>query len=443
MLAAVSATGCGGGQPDGFAAPHDLFGDAGPAPAKADGGNWPCSGLECQRVSCPAGTSTTLSGVVYTPSKDNADPVYNAVVYVPNAPLQPFTPGVACEQCGAPVSGSPVAVTLSGSDGRFVLPDVPAGRDIPVVLQVGRWRKEFTLPSVVACQDNPIPDTLTHLPANHMEGEIPHIAIATGAVDPLECVLLKIGLDPDELTTPDKAGRVHVYESNGSSMTASSPPGSALWSSLATLEQYDMVLLPCEGEPNYKPTASAQNLIDYTSAGGRVFTTHYGYVWIQGAPAPFSSTADWMPDNDDVPSPLGVTINTSFPKGQALAEWLWQAGVSPSFGQMAVYSSRHDTLKTKGAAVPWLTASVPGPSVQEYTFNTPVGVPADKQCGRVSFSDFHVNLNEMLTTSGSTFPVECDAQSSTLTAQEKVIEFMLFDLASCIQDEMSPPSIPK
>ena len=38
------------------------------------------------------------------------DPISGAIVYVPNAAVQPFSLGVACKQCGADVSGSPSMV---------------------------------------------------------------------------------------------------------------------------------------------------------------------------------------------------------------------------------------------------------------------------------------------------------------------------------------------
>jgi hypothetical protein len=77
--------------------------------------------------------------------------------------------------------------------------------------------------------------------------------------------------------------------------------------------------------------------------------------------------------------------------------------------------------------------------LQHYTFNTPVGVPEAQQCGRVVFSDFHV-VGKETGLNGQSFPGICD--NGPLTPQEKVLEFMLFDLASCIQDDAAQPVPP-
>lgn len=76
------------------------------------------------------------------------------------------------------------------------------------------------------------------------------------------------------------------------------------------------------------------------------------------------------------------------------------------------------------------------PALFFYTFNTPLTVPEQDQCGKVLFSDFHVAGSS----SGSNFPTECSGNS--FTNQQKALEFMLFDLSSCIQKEDDPPKPP-
>src|SRR5439155_272785 len=101
----------------------------------------PCVNLECQKVSCPNGGTTSVSGTVYDPS--GTLPLYNVMVYVPNAPLDPMKHGPSCT---CDVSGKPIASALTDTKGQFVLKDVPVGSDIPVVIQVGKWRRQITVP---------------------------------------------------------------------------------------------------------------------------------------------------------------------------------------------------------------------------------------------------------------------------------------------------------
>jgi hypothetical protein len=70
-----------------------------------------------------------------------------------------------------------------------------------------------------------------------------------------------------------------------------------------------------------------------------------------------------------------------------------------------------------------------------YTFNTPTTALPANQCGRVMFSDFHVNTGA---TGTGTFPKECNLGTGVkLTAQEKVLEFMLMDLTLLPQGRRS------
>ena len=113
------------------------------------------AGLTCN-VTCPGGMSTTITGKVYDPAGNN--PLYNAAVYVPATPLQPLPQGVltgtdACS-CGALFQTGAVTNTNTAVDGSFTLTNVPVGANVPLVIQIGKWRRQFKV-DVTACQNNP------------------------------------------------------------------------------------------------------------------------------------------------------------------------------------------------------------------------------------------------------------------------------------------------
>jgi hypothetical protein len=402
-------------------------------------------------MQCPAGADTTVSGTVLAPTPPafgKPDPIYNATVYVPNAVVEPFKVGVACDTCGTPASGSPLVIALTGSDGKFVLKNAPTGDNVPLVIQVGRWRRQVTIPRVAPCTDNPLPAELTRLPRNKGEGDIPQMAISTGRVDALECVLRKVGIDRSEFTLPAENGRVHFYVANGASLGPNTPPAGQLTSSPDTLKRYDVLIFECEGNPILKGAADKQNVIDYTNAGGRLFLTHYSYTWLFDMP-PFQGTAAWNADavhptfNDTA---LTGTIDQSFPKGKDFATWLQLVGATaPMPGQIQINVPRHDLDSVVPPSQRWIYTAMPD-TVQHFTFNTPVGVAEEKQCGRVLFSDFHVNsiaptvpIIIFPQPAPPVFPAEC--KDEPLTPQEKVMEFMLFDLSSCVQPDSRVPVI--
>ncbi len=114
-------------------------------------------------------------------------------------------------------------------------------------------------------------------------------------------------------------------------------------------------------------------------------------------------------------------------------------GASATHGQITVQAVRQDTTAVAGASVPWMTAPGKGNASFpiEFTFDTPVGnAPAD-QCGRVNFSDFHV-YSQVTTTENIKFPGVCGS-AAPMSAQEKVLEFLLFNLSSCITPIIPPP----
>jgi hypothetical protein len=402
-----------------------------------------CTGLQCQIQACDSGT-TTISGTVYDPAA--RDPLYNITVYIPNTTPQPFPQGATCS-CNGLLSGDPIATATTDATGSFTLTNVPSGTNIPLVVQVGKWRKQLTIPTVTACQDNPQPDKSLTLPKNHSDGDIPMIAISTGGSDTLECLLTRIGLDASEYS-PGGTGSGHIQIFQGGSgyggmfgvVPNTSPPGpqshKALWDSEADLAKYDIVLLSCEGEETENMNQQALN--GYANAGGRVFASHFHYAWFDSGPFGSDNLASWSPGDNDIGN-VNATIQTTlngqpFPKGQALDQWLGVVGALTN-GELPIQEAKHNAnvgTSNSPPSAPWILAdqNSPAPGATEYfSFNTPIGVTPANQCGRVVYSDLHVGA---ASNDNPSQPVPQECSTGALSPQEKALEFMLFDLSACV-----------
>lgn len=443
-----------------------------------DGGKPGCVGLECQQKECAGGTKTTVTGTVFDPA--GKVPIFNATVYVPNAELAKLDEGASCNRCDAAVSGKPIAITSTGVDGKFILENVPAGENIPVVVQIGKWRRKITLPAVPECTTTALPATGITLPKNRNEGDIPRIAVSTGAADPLQCLLRKIGLDDSEFGVAGSDARIHLFAGGGfNNVTASSafaaggtfPAAPDLYGTADALKKYDVVLLACEGTdegPNAKPDAAKVALYDYAKAGGRVFASHYHAQFFSRFPsatdAAVSKIATWATDPGTQTSPgenippgapkpaetaVSTTITGTFPKAVAMKDWLTAQGALQA-GALPIVDARHNVDAVGGGGLEWI--SLPNPkslptagtkAVQYMTFNTPIGAADDAVCGRVVLSNLHVGAgseNGASDNPSAPFPTSCATQN--LSAQQKALEFMLFDLSSCVQKDdqaVQPP----
>lgn len=433
----------------------DGFGPGSSGTPGGPGGTGPCVGLQCKQVACAGGATTSLSGKVYDPS--GTVPLYNAVVFVPNADLDAFAPGVTCDKCGTTPSGKPVTTTLTDATGSFTLKNVPVGVDVPLVVQIGRWRRRVTIPAanVAQCKDSPVAAANTRLPRNKSEGSIPKIAITTGGADSLECFLRKMGLDAAEFTNPTGTGSVHLYQglqkdkggTDGSKIDGSTPAATELWEGpdASKLKKYDITILSCEGSENNttKSVQARTNLREYLDAGGRVFASHFHYTWFKNGSMPLPQTATWTGAKTTGNS--NVSVDTSFAKGQAFSEWLdtVSATTAPKSSTVAMTALRADVTTVPGAGAGpetsrrWLYTKAGSEESKFYSFNAPIGNAPEQQCGRGVFTDIHVSSGD---TPGGTFPTNCT--TTGYTPQEKALLFLLMDLASCIQDDSKPPTAP-
>ena len=389
------------------------------------------TGLCLQQVSCPvAGQTTSISGTIYAPN--GVDPLPNVLVYIPNAAVDAFTPGVSCPVVGQPPSGQPIAGVTTAFDGTFSIPNVPVGVNIPLVIQTGRWRRQVVVPMTTACTDTAFS---TRMPKNKSEGDIPKIAVATGSADSVECVLRKVGLDDAEITDANGTGRVNIYLGSGSpgaaALNASGTGASTLteadlMSTTAALNSYDVLMLPCEGGtyPNAKNAAEYANLITFANSGGRVYSSHFSFQWMYQNP-PFNTVANWLGGSTAIGDNLDATVDTSFSEGKTLAQWLVVVGASTTPGHIPVSAVKRDISGINAPTQSYLALTSNG-SVEQFVFDTPIGATAN-QCGRVLYNEYHVE-NPTIASAGKIFPAEC--ANASATPQEKLLEFSLFALTA-------------
>lgn len=475
LEAALSATACGTqtsstAKPMAGAAPNGSvglpFGGAfGSSPDRPDSGvvlDLPlpdaapvtgCDHLDCNKPVCSGGTMTSISGVVYAPN--GTLPLYNALVFVPNATLPPLPKELSCDRCGSIPSVSLSAATISDERGRFVLQDVPAGKNVPIVFQVGKWRRQVVIPEVLPCRETKLSDPeQTRLPKNRSEGDMPRIAITTGACDNLICLLPKLGIDASEFGVPGDDLAVTFFAGDQDPPGAfglrifgdhlkTMPAANALWSDVQALAAYDMVLFSCECTENLenKRATSFEAVTKYLAAGGRVFGTDLQYVWYRYSSDPalqsMGKLQEFAPPGDNP-----VLLDTSFPKGKALADWF--SALEPALPYGEVNCSQvfdNFTSVREPPAQIWGRSAV-RPGTEQHprflTVNTPAGAALDQQCGRAVHLDAHITS----TLSGhivNSYPLDCGTK---FEPGEEILAFFFFDAAACIQDEHEPPRPP-
>jgi len=421
-----------------------------------------CTDLSCFQFDCASKglPSTTVSGTVLAPN--GTLKLYGVDVYVPRSDPGPLPDGVQCTSCAENLPGGAYVQTRTDENGHFTLENVPATTNVPIVIQIGKWRRQLTLPNVAACQDLPLPETETRLPKDRSEGDLPRIAISTGAADALECLVLRLGIAPSEFTAPSKDGRVHMYSNpaigggQGTDRFNATWPGGAsdmvgesqtMWGATSELDKYDIVMLSCEGSqyPATKPQSSMDALKEYADHGGRVFASHWHNIWIGGESGNLShgipewqSLATWnYGAAQDEATQLDI-VDQTVPKGMSFAKWLVNVGASTVNGELTISQPRYtcqanDPTKSERWVYVDPARSTPlgKESVQDLLFTTPQSKLPEERCGKVVFSDMHVSSGSVSAAGDAqAFPNGCSTDD--LSPQEKALAFIFFDISSCV-----------
>jgi hypothetical protein len=480
-------------------------------------GSASCVGPLCNSLpTCTAPAVTRLTGTLRTPGRQvssawvNQIPVPNAVVYIPadpNANLPDVFEGVSssdplscsrCEDEKLVADGQTIlAAAITDYKGEFTLEGrIPVGVPFELVIKIGRFRRVVQVPAstVKSCQSAALNADLTRLPKNKTDGltgtHLPKMAISTGRVDEMECVLRGIGLDDAEFTVPSGNGRIHMYRANGARMQGTqcngtyfagifdwfhscaadnnygcvtnqggcswnetTVPDTDLTGSDATINKYDMLVFDCEGQGIDRDLSMDARLAKYSRDGGRIFASHYTYYWLKDDTA-LKSSAVWgdssFPDDGQGRvSLLPFRPNANAIKSVVFRNWLdWQGALTgtvpgkltnPADNVFPIKEPRDHAHSVKTGADEWVHRNISNDtSVQQFSYNMPFDDIADNECGRVAYSGFHVAATDN-GGENAFFPGVCS--SGELTAQEKVLVFMLFDLSACVSagDPPRPP----
>jgi hypothetical protein len=446
----AAASACGGAKTateaadaslDGSVAAHDATAPSPELDAQLTFAGNCDAGWSCLVDTDCGSTPTTLTGKVFDPA--GTTPLYNAVVFVPESQdLPAITPG--SPSCTTMTLGRYVAAAATDDRGAFKLYGVPAAKQVPVVVQTGKWRRTVYVDIPNDCATNAVADGTLRLPRKRSEGDMPQMALLTGGEDNLGCLLVRVGVDSSELSTPGTGGRVDVYRGVGGAgvsfdvgtqvtpvaegdCTGASCP---LWASSASLAAYDVLLLGCEGAANLqtKPASSIQAMHDWLVSGGKLFGVHAQDVWLASGPPDLQSLATWI-DGGAWGAPGPFLVDTAFPNGQIFENWGEGVSVVDAGGALPLASGDVATsvAAAQAPAVAWIydesTATDASPGTVKAlsaTIKPPIDAGEVAACGKVVLTDIHPGG----TVPVSPLPGACP--TGPLGAEEKVLEYLLF-----------------
>jgi hypothetical protein len=458
------------------------------------GGNADCTVCNAIPDCSAAAQPTRLTGRVISPGRTDSDTgnqvgVPNAIVYILRGTSTDALPaistgvpadGTSCDRCEDQDLGPVLVGGVTDSNGNYTLEgNIPVDQDFVLVVKAGKFRRAISqhLPAAAACTTTSLPSTLpnnpTRLPRSSSDGlavHLPHVAVTTGQIDAMECVLEKMGIAHGEFGNPGTDGsaapRVHLYRGGDSTSPAgariddNTPHDSSLYSSLARLESYDMVVADCEGQTwdvdFSERDADGPKVREFVNRGGRLFASHLSFSWLDGnGTTPYSAAAPLATGLNaagtwDTAYTASGNLNTSgtgvvslgrdaaSPRIQNFADWMRNEGVIGASNQFNITDPRSMAMSLGPSSEEFVYRSGGNNRVQQFSFDTPYGAPAGESCGRVAYSGFHVAATGGGTTPfiDKTFPEHC---SGDLTPQEKVLLYMLFDLGACVGAPPVPP----
>lgn len=402
--------------------------------------------------------------------------------------------GTGCDRCEDQDLGPVLASAVTDARGEYTLRgNIPVGKQFVLVVKAGKFRRaqRYTVPASGACKTTQLPTAAasnpTRLPRKMDDGlrvNIPRVAVSTGYIDAMECVFEKMGIDHSEFTRPQLGGRIRLYRSNGAWPDAQSKAcdgctttacrqtncggsgtaadrtsflaavnATALYASNASLSAYDMVVLDCEGTNFARSAEDAGRVREYVNRGGRLFASHLTYPWLRDsgdttytAANPIltgmahAATWDTHTNLNSGTGKISLGRPRVSPRIDNFRDWMVRENVTsaPSY-EFTLIEPRSNNTSLAASSEEFVHTIDGDKRVQQFSFDTPYGAPADATCGRVAYSGFHVaaTAGGSLNTGTKYFPEYC---SGNLSNQEKILLYALFDLGACVGGEPTPPA---
>jgi hypothetical protein len=410
-----------------------------------------CMGASCNPTgSCPAGTSTTLVGNVFAPN--GKDRVPRATVYIPTGAVPAPKTGLSCDLC---VQGAPpgaIASAVTRADGFFSISNPPVG-EVTVVAELGRFRR-VTKATVEACKQNVVPADSPafgmRLPGKDMQlgpdDRAPHMAVATGDFDQIECVLKRMGFEQFDL---------YNDRDPGTALPATIGEFADLLRNPTKLESYQIVIVNCTKAQFEAALAEPQvlrNIEAYVGKGGRLYATDWAYDVIHQVPefAPFlcfvqGGVTGPAPATTCASTPMSPRLAHSTTKydtaaqitDDGLLEWLKGIPGALVNNQVAIaynFVVINRTGEAPSTAKTWAKGLAEDPNALPMFSKgiRPLTVTFDyKQCGRVHYSTYNTEAFDVVPDNTMTRYPSCGMRTD-FNPQERLLEYLIFEVAQCI-----------
>lgn len=378
---------------------------------------------------CPGGKAPQVKGTVFAPN--GTDPVPTAEVYAPTV-VNPFKPGVACDTCDKPID-SYYSFVHAAADGTFTLDlsSVPSGPTVKMAVRKGRFRKVSTI-SVSCGTTTTMTAAQTTLPGTAPTGEdsMPKIAVGSGNSDHLDTILTALGIS----TFDCYEGRKTTTSENCPAAEATHARVSTLLLDAAKMATYNLLFISCAPGIWASYTAADQssiaaNLKSWVDRGGRLIVTDNSYDYVsQSWPTDVTwqgpAGSPWAIAGANVGNvPSGGTSSATVDDA-ALVAWLKVVGVTGaptvSIGGWLHNWSVVSSIPTTSKEISHGSVSYTYPTTgSPTTADLPLNLEFIKnKCGRVIYSSYHTLSS---------------VSSSSLSAQEKILEYLILDVAACLR----------